>query len=130
MADRSVRKSRAASACSRYSEGCQGVLVPTTKITSQHLGPIDSAISLLSDEARTELAKLRREYAITFADKDGGKSVFKCREDCQQGLSKEVNASSTYKFSNKVQGSEHHTIFALNTQLCSDARSSSSPCLS
>ena len=54
---------------------------------------MDSVISLLSDEARTELAKLWREYAITFADKDGGKSVFQCREDYQQGLLKEVNAS-------------------------------------
>ena len=87
-------------------EGARGVPVSTAEITNQHLGPMDSIISLLSKEARTELAKLRREYAITFADKDGGKFVFQCREDYQQGLLKEVNASSTYKFSNKVQGTE------------------------
>ena len=87
-------------------EGARGVPVPTAKITDQHLGPMDSAISLLSNEAQKELAKLRREYAITFADKGGGKFAFQCREDDEQGLLKEVNASSTCKFSNKVQGTE------------------------
>ena len=91
-------------------EGARGVPVPTAKITDQHLGPMDSVISLLSNETWTELAELRREYATTFADKleDGGKFVFQCREDYQQGLLKEVNASSTYKFADnlKVQGTE------------------------
>ena len=80
--------------------------MPTVEVTTQHLGPMDTVTSLLSDEARHELAKLRREYAITFADKDGGKFVFQCREDYQQSLLKAVNASSIYKFCHKVQGTE------------------------
>ena len=48
-------------------EGAMGVPVPTTKVTNQRLEPMDTVISLLSDEARVELAKLRREYVITFA---------------------------------------------------------------
>ena len=53
--------------------------MPTVEVTTQHLGPMDTVTILLADEARHELAKLRREYAITFADKDGGKFVFQRR---------------------------------------------------
>ena len=82
----------------------KGVPVLTVKVTAQHWGPMDTVASLLSDER--ELAKLRHEYAITFYRQGGGEFVFQCKEDYQQGLLKEVNASSTYKISHKAQGLE------------------------
>lgn len=51
-------------------------------------------------------------FAITFADKEGKKFVFQCREDHEQMLLAEVNSNSTYQFAAPIAGGGHVLAFS------------------
>ena len=97
-------------------EAAKGVPPPPAdqKVTDGDVCPLSvhEIGQRLSPGAREELQSLKRMFAITFADKEGKKFVFQCREDYEQMLLKEANSNETYQFADLTAGGGHELAFS------------------